>query len=414
MPLVSDNFGPIYQSVILDASGNGAVSFQAVGSNIRITNVFFRVASQTLQAVCRIYKGQIADGNVVFLSNSGSTGANVQGNIDLFDGETCYVRWTGGDVGAVATATFTGGHIPLNEVGPSNLNAESPIAAGDGSLIYPALRSPNFVTGTSGWSLDRNGNVEVNDATIRGDLTATGVLGAYISVQGDYSVTGDPAIVLEPGQANEAPGYIYVDENAGTATSVLGINSPNYDTANASGISSIQLFSGGSGSAPSAIYMNTDEVHVIGNLDIFGNLTVSGTFSRYGCLVSCGTPTLANNTVTTNTSLTALQDTYSMLSGATTITVPVAGVYEVGVIYRYASQATAAGLRQVRINVNGTEHMQLNTYAVGLNAINIPVLLVEQIELAVSDEITFGGFQNSGGNLALTGNSRAWVRLIEG
>ena len=39
---------------------------------------------------------------------------------------------------------------------------------GGTTLVRPAIKSPNFVTGVSGWSIDRNGSAEFNDITIRG------------------------------------------------------------------------------------------------------------------------------------------------------------------------------------------------------------------------------------------------------
>lgn len=187
---VSDNFGPLYQSVILDGAGYGAVSFQATGANIRLSNIFFRVSTSTSQAVCTIYKGQIADGNRVFNSNSGSTGANATGNVDLFDGETCYVVWTGGDVGSTATATFTGGKISFSEIAPASLISQEPVAAGDGALIFPALKSPNYVAGSTGWFLSRDGDIELNSAIVRGELIVTGENNEYIRI---YTTNTDNA-----------------------------------------------------------------------------------------------------------------------------------------------------------------------------------------------------------------------------
>ena len=175
MPQVSDRFGPIYASVVLDGSGNGQVAFQAQGSNIRITNLFVKVSTAVNQANCSMYKGQVADANLISYTNSGSTGAAAHGAIDLFDGENCIVRWIGGDAGATATATFVGTKLNFSERPTSTeLVWDDPIAAADGSLVYPAMKSPNFVPGVSGWRVTRQGNVEFNDATIRGTLEAGG------------------------------------------------------------------------------------------------------------------------------------------------------------------------------------------------------------------------------------------------
>lgn len=42
------------------------------------------------------------------------------------------------------------------------------------TLVRPAIRSPNFVTGVSGWSIDVDGSAEFNDITIRGGSVISG------------------------------------------------------------------------------------------------------------------------------------------------------------------------------------------------------------------------------------------------
>jgi hypothetical protein len=101
---------------------------------------------------------------------SGSTGAPAFGNIDLIDGETLFVVWSGGDAGATATATFVGNTIPFDQVGGSEIRWSDPIAANDGSLIFPAIKSPNFVSGSAGWRIAYDGTVEFNNGTFRGTL----------------------------------------------------------------------------------------------------------------------------------------------------------------------------------------------------------------------------------------------------
>jgi hypothetical protein len=177
MPKLSPGqpFGPIPATVILDASGNGTVAFQATGSAARVTNLFCKVSTVVNQATVSVYLGTIADTNRVFNNNSGSTGFTAQGQIDVPDGTILYVVWTGGDVGASAIATFSGRAIPFDQIaGGFEMRADDPIAAGDGSLIFPALKSPNFVTTVSGWRISRNGDAEFNNAIIRGTLDIAG------------------------------------------------------------------------------------------------------------------------------------------------------------------------------------------------------------------------------------------------
>jgi hypothetical protein len=229
---ISDRFGPIPVSATLDANGNGTVVFQVNGKNARITTLFVKASTSTKQAVCTLYKGQVGDSNVIGNTNSGSTGAPAWGQIDLLDGETLYVVWRGGDVGAVATATFVGVALPFDQIGAPYLQWSDPIAAGDGSLIYPALKSPNYVAGSVGWQIDRLGNAEFNDVSIRGSLHAEAPNGAYVDISNTLFGGGEidfmPSDFTDPTiQGSMQPGYIQGSKFQGaTNGTYLKISSP--------------------------------------------------------------------------------------------------------------------------------------------------------------------------------------------
>lgn len=214
MPQLSDRFGPIPSSVVLNGSGNGQLTFQANGSNARITNLYVNVSTTVAQAVCTIYKGQVATSNIIDSTNSGSTGASAKGAIDLTDGETLYVVWTGGDAGATAYVTFTGVVIPFNQIGASSITWADPIAAGDGSLVYPALKSPNFVAGSTGWIIRRDGTFELSGGTFRGQIEVDGPNDSNIKIN---AIAGFPTINFYPDDVGPppatnliAPGEVFV------------------------------------------------------------------------------------------------------------------------------------------------------------------------------------------------------------
>lgn len=264
MPQLTDRFGPIPFNVVLDGSGNGSLTFQANGSNARITNLYVNVSTTTLQATCTIYKGQIANSNIIDSTNSGSTGASAKGAIDLTDGETLYVVWRGGDAGATAYATFVGVVIPFDQISASSITWSDPIAAGDGSLIYPAIKSPNYQAGALGWNIARDGSVEFNNATIRGTLiagggvvtlTSTGLRVADVSGTVEYLVNrlgGFAArnipdngaisqlsigqLTMIPGAGNPSPG--------GNTAVTRGRVSVNYDSVSGEETFSLDLVSG--------------------------------------------------------------------------------------------------------------------------------------------------------------------------
>jgi hypothetical protein len=124
-----------------------------------------------------------------------------------------------------------------------------------------------------------------------------------------------------------------------------------------------------------------------------------------------------NNTITLLTPTAEQLDVGGMWSSGspTIVTIPPDqdGWYEVGIVARWASQATAAGQRNIRIYKNGAEEMSFTLPAVSnFNATNIPVSGVYELSLVGGDQVSFYGFQNSGGALAIIGNSRAWVRRV--
>jgi len=437
MPVVSDNFGPIYQTVVLDGSGGGAVSFQATGSNVRLSNITFAVNSVTAQAACVIYKGQIATGNRVFNSNSGSTGGNAQGNVDLFDGETCYVVWTGGDPGATATATFTGGRIPFGEVLPSQLEGQDPIAAGDGSLIFPALKSPNYVPGVSGWQLDRDGDIELNNAVIRGELLVTDPDGSYVRIYdqnpGDgalveFGLPTSVGLTRTPGSIFSTavtdfgePGMVIKSPTVnGTPFALLSLIS---DTTNDESLvliggTKINLSAEGQIFFSSATLVTSiDNGITIGGpstTTIEGQLVVEGQFSRPNATVTFGTPTITTGGAGAQIlTATAVLDSYGMVSGGG-VTVDRDGLYDLSVLLQYSAQAASVGFRQCYVFVNGTElmHQRINV-ATNFNNDTPSVGFTIPAQLNQGDVVTFGAYQTAGVSLTITSASRGSVVLRE-
>jgi hypothetical protein len=57
----------------------------------------------------------------------------------------------------------------------------NPIIGGGGSLVYPSIHSPDFATGVSGWTINKDGTVEFNNGTFRGTVSAAAIIGAAIT-----------------------------------------------------------------------------------------------------------------------------------------------------------------------------------------------------------------------------------------
>jgi hypothetical protein len=233
MPVLSDRFSAYPVSVTLNGSGDGTVQFQATGKNIRVTNLYVSVSTRTLQATCTMYKGQIGAQYAIKSTNSGSTGAAAAGSIDLLDGESLYVVWDGGDAGAIATATFTGIALPFDQTPEAGTNFlwDDPIAAGDGSLIYPGLQSINYVAGVSGWRIERDGDAEFNNITARGDIIVAGSDGSEVRIEssgnGSISFSPPPAVgqvLTVPGSLSSGWGPNYMFMTMNTPDGTLGGN----------------------------------------------------------------------------------------------------------------------------------------------------------------------------------------------
>lgn len=61
------------------------------------------------------------------------------------------------------------------------------IVGGSDELVRDGIQSRGFVSGSSGWRVDRTGNAEFNDVTVRGEL--------HVIKANDELIIGDPAFV---------------------------------------------------------------------------------------------------------------------------------------------------------------------------------------------------------------------------
>ena len=120
------------------------------------------------------------------------------------------------------TPTQTPVKLPQTEFNKPTLN--SPTMMGNSVFTGGWLRSANFVAGVSGWEINAEGNVEFQDATIRGTLYALlGTIGGWTI--GSTTLTGGN-IVLD--QANNkitvgaSPNGIIINGATGKITSADG------------------------------------------------------------------------------------------------------------------------------------------------------------------------------------------------
>lgn len=91
------------------------------------------------------------------------------------------------------------------------------ILGADGTLVRQQMQSEGFVTGVTGWLLERNGNAEFNNVLIRGDLS-TGPPAPYVQIlNGSATVDFYSANVFQT-----APGHVGVDAVYPDAVTIEG------------------------------------------------------------------------------------------------------------------------------------------------------------------------------------------------
>lgn len=99
---------PQQASVVLNGAGYGAIRLAPAGAAWDITRLSVKVSTNTLEAICRVYNGQIGQLYVIDTTFIGSSGSTTDTVYHLEDGQAIYVEWTGGDAGATATVNFSG------------------------------------------------------------------------------------------------------------------------------------------------------------------------------------------------------------------------------------------------------------------------------------------------------------------
>ena len=70
------------------------------------------------------------------------------------------------------------------------MSFSNPITGGQGTLVRPAIKSPNYVAGSSGWTINRDGSAEFNNLTLRGTFNGTDYV---INSSGAFFYSGTPA-----------------------------------------------------------------------------------------------------------------------------------------------------------------------------------------------------------------------------
>lgn len=169
------------ESVVLDASGNGSVQITMRADFVlQRTRWVVQGGTGTNQATAENF----IDSQPFEGTYSGDNDQSNSGRL-LTAQNTVSCEWTGGRPGGVATLYLWGIEYPSGEGIP-------PPAAGDGpgnpivggqTLIRNAIQSADFVAGSTGWAIMRDGSYEFGSGgTFRGDLSVKGADGSTVEI----------------------------------------------------------------------------------------------------------------------------------------------------------------------------------------------------------------------------------------
>lgn len=167
---------------------------------------------------------------------------------------------------------------------------QSSILAGV-TLVRAAIRSPNYVPGVSGWTINQDGSSEFNDVTVRGELFVTDPSGSYVRI---FNNGGVPQINMQgplytdpgPAGAGQSGAQIFADTQQLGASSFgrLRLISPEFT---APGFSNAQIFLSGESfdsAFPSSATISADEITLSGPTDVAGALAVTGALTTTGLI----------------------------------------------------------------------------------------------------------------------------------
>jgi len=152
----------------------------------------------------------------------------------------------------------------------------SPIVGGQGTILIPAIQSPNFnLVAQTGWSIQKNGNAYFFNITASGSITASSFVGTdfFINSLGEFFYSGTPAAgnliasIAPTSGANDGHGNPY---NEGI--SVYGSNNAVINMSDNSG-------------SPGIFLRAASVSHITTNAEIFTFADNAGLANEIQCIV---------------------------------------------------------------------------------------------------------------------------------
>lgn len=177
------------RSVVLDSTGAGRIDIVATGGDWMISRVAVSTTSTVRQPTADMYRNGTAQVDRIDGTYTGSK--DTAYNLGLFQtSETLIVIWAGGDAGATATLSISATQYDAGKAPPDvpSYNPFSNSILAGTTLVRDAIRSPNYVAGTSGWSVNKNGSAEFNDVVVRGIVDAVAATGAEVKIDPSLAI----------------------------------------------------------------------------------------------------------------------------------------------------------------------------------------------------------------------------------
>lgn len=221
-------------------------------------------------------------------------------------------------------AELFAGKIKAGTIEASTIKLDKTAGAGES-----VIQSVDFVTGTSGWAINGDGDAEFQDVTVRGDIVAdtfaTGTTGARMEIN-------SAGLNIMRFYATAGTKYGLIGSSAATAGSLVMISNANSGDAEAN-FPQISLTPGtGITLAPYA----GDFVYITNNLDVAGTAQLDGAVTLDSTFQVDGVSTLTGGVATT----LSVKDG----SGTTVVTLTeAAAVTDVGQIKLWTGDTNAMG-----------------------------------------------------------------------
>jgi hypothetical protein len=132
------------------------------------------------------------------------------------------------------------------------------------TLVRDAMKSENYVAGTAGWQISRNGDAEFNNLVARGSFISGDGTGKHIAIDGSTGLiefyTGDPE--------EAAPGSIQAQVNTPDPMAVLSMLLTSPESSAPTQVATISLSSQGGNANGSNIFFSAETIGVTDAIEI--------------------------------------------------------------------------------------------------------------------------------------------------